>query len=588
MTTNQMLGKNYFETRSKLNSAVEELSSLCEQVEIDPARIHMLRNLMANLRDPFLFVVAGEVNCGKSTLLNAIFGEDFCSTDVIPTTDQIAYFKHGKEPHEFEFSKDILEIYRTNEFLKDFNLVDTPGTNSIDPRHEQITEHFLPAADLVLFVFSVTNPWGATTWDLLERIHNQHRKKVVFILQQCELRTEEEVKAILEHLQKTAQHRFRREFPTFAVSAKQAFLAKTSNLDPSSLSPFSRIDDLERHISSVVESSETRLTKLIHAWRAAHFVLGEVKEKLGTSIEIIRADSNLLNELEPAAEIQKGRTIKKCEPLFDALDQSFMAAGLQAEPLLESQFRLVSALTPSRRNAEEIEGLLFATTMKSVRRNIGSGADAVEEDVQQLYERVSNEMEQHFNLKLQVGEKGTPDWTKSRKLLVESVERATSGALQGLDLKDELTRRFKLRSRLIWTFIVTSLFAAVTGVVLSLTGAAPWNAVAYALGGIFMALGALLGAKSVNGIRGFYDDILKDHRNKLADAQRKAFGIATNHFFSDFIKLFEPLRKECREHRERHEPQIKKLQDCERSLAELHRILSPVEKILESRKEKSV
>ena len=93
---------------------------------------------------------------------------------------------------------DIVEIFRPSEFLKDFNIVDTPGTNSIESEHQQITEQFLPMADLVLFVFSVTNPWGASTWDFLDRIHHQWKKKVVFILQQCDLRTEEEVAASIE------------------------------------------------------------------------------------------------------------------------------------------------------------------------------------------------------------------------------------------------------------------------------------------------------------------------------------------------------------------------------------------------------
>ena len=78
-----------------------------------------------------------------------------------------------------------------------------------------------------------------------------------------------------------------------------------------------------------------------------------------------------------------------------AFDQSFMAAGLQAEPLLDSEFRIMSALLPQRKSAEEIEGLIFATTMKAVRRSVGAGANAVEEDVQHLWERVSEEMQQH-------------------------------------------------------------------------------------------------------------------------------------------------------------------------------------------------
>ncbi len=576
----EKLGKNYFETRSKLSEAVQSLSELCDHAGIEAARGNLLRNLVANLEDPFLFVVAGEVNAGKSTLLNALFGADFCSADVIPTTDRIAFFKHGDESHEFDFSDDLVEVFRPNEFLRDFNIVDTPGTNSIEPRHQRITEQFLPMADLVLFVFSVTNPWGASTWDLLDRIHHQWRKKVVFVLQQCDLRTEEEVAAILEHLQKTAHHRFGQHFPTFAVSAKQAFLSKTEGLEDDELFDQSQMANLERYISGVVESSETRLTKLIHAWRASCYVLGEVKEKLGTASEIIRADAELLSGLEPACEIQKERTMKKVEPLFEAFDQSFMAAGLQAEPLLNSEFKVTSALMPQKNSASDIEGLVFATTMKSVRRSVGAGADAVKEDVAHLWERVSEEMEEHFNLQLSVGSDGKPDWSESTKRIETAVEDATAAALRDLRLKEALGEELSKRSHLVWLYIFGAVMAAIAAITLSMLDLAPWNVLMWAIGGVSLLLGASTGARSVKRIRNFYSDALEGFREKVSSVQRQAFESATDEFYEDFIKLFEPLRKVCRQHREKYEPQLKAINEAEKNLGELERILAPVEKAI--------
>ncbi|MCG8600679.1 MAG: dynamin family protein [Verrucomicrobiales bacterium] len=578
------LGKNYFQTREKLSEAIDALDELGSEAAIDPKRLDLLKNLMASLEDPFLFVVVGEVNAGKSTLLNALFGQDFCKSDVIPTTDRIAFFKHGDEAHEFEFSEDITEVFRPNEFLRDFNIVDTPGTNSIEAEHQKITEQFLPMADLAIFVFSVTNPWGATTWDFLDRIHHQWKKKIIFVLQQCDLRTDEEVAAILEHLQKTAHHRFGQHFPTFAVSAKRAFLAKTSDTGNDELGEDSQILGLERYISGVVESSEARLVKLIKAWRASCFVLGEIKEKLGTASEIIRADTELLSELEPACRVQQERTLKKCEPLFEAFDQSFMAAGIQAEPLLDSEFRILSALLPKRSSAEEIEGLIFATTMKAVRRSVGAGANAVQEDVQHLWERVSEEMEQHFNLELSVGEEGSPDWTASHGRIQESVEDATAGVLRKLNLKDELGRLFARRSKAIWGFLFAAVISILGGVILSLLQINPWNAGAFGLGAVFLAFGAVVGAQSVKKTRAFYNGVIEEHRETVAETQRAAFADATGAFYKDFIQLFEPLRNVCRDHREKYEPQLELIQKTEKSLAELERILAPVEKALSTRK----
>lgn len=579
-----LLGKNYFQTREKLSQAIQSLGELGRESSINPARLALLKNLLANLEDPFLFVVVGEVNAGKSTLLNALFGEDFCNADVIPTTDRIAFFKYGAEPHEFDFSEDIVEVFRPNPFLKDFNLVDTPGTNSIEATHQQITEQFLPMADLVLFVFSVTNPWGASTWEFLDRIHHQWKKKIVFILQQCDLRTEEEVSAILEHLQKTAHHRFGQHFPTFAVSAKKAFLAKTSGLENDDLSRKSQIEGLERYIAGVVESSEPRLVKLIHAWRASCYVLGEIKESLGAASEIIRADDELLSELEPACQTQQERTLKKCEPLFEAFDQSFMAAGLQAEPLLDSEFRVISALMPRRKSAEEIEGLIFATTMKAVRRSIGAGATAVKEDVAHLWERVSEEMQEHFNLELSVGEDGSPDWSAAHRRIETKVEETTAEALRELNLRDQLGGLFARRSRTIWGFIFASVLTALSAVILMMLKQSPWDAIAFGTASVFLILGALVGAQSVKRARAFYTSILDRHRELLAKRQRAAFAEGTAAFYQDFLALFEPLRKVCREHRERYEPQLQTIRSTEASLAELERILAPVEKALNSRK----
>ncbi|HRQ87802.1 MAG TPA: dynamin family protein [Bacteroidia bacterium] len=579
-----LLGKNYFQTREKLSKAIESLNDLGRESGINPARLALLKNLLANLEDPFLFVVVGEVNAGKSSLLNALFGEDFCSADVIPTTERIAFFKYGAEPHQFDFSGDIVEVFRPHAFLKDFNLVDTPGTNSIESTHQQITEQFLPMADLVLFVFSVTNPWGASTWEFLDRIHHQWKKKVIFILQQCDLRTEEEVAAILEHLQKTAHHRFGQHFPTFAVSAKKAFLAKTSGLDHEDLSRMSQIEGLERYIAGVVESSEPRLVKLIHAWRAASYVLGEVKETLGAASEIIRADTELLSELEPACKMQQERTLKKCQPLFEAFDQSFMAAGLQAEPLLNSEFRVISALLPRRKSAEDIEGLIFATTMKAVRRSIGAGATAVQEDVAHLWERVSEEMQEHFNLELSVGEDGSPDWAPSHRRIEERVEEATAEALRELNLREQLGGLFSRRSRAIWALIFTAILTALGGVILTMLKQTPWNAAAFGVASLFLIIAAIVGAASVKKARSFYSSILDRHREFLAKKQREAFTEGTTAFYQDFLSLFEPLRKVCREHRERYEPQLRAIRATESALGELERILAPVEKALNSRK----
>ena len=126
--------------------------------------------LTQSLREPFLFVVAGEVKAGKSSLLNAIFGREFCKVDVLHATDKVYIFKYADEERTIHVSDRLAECYRPAAFLRDFNIVDTPGTNTIVAEHQTITESFIPRADLVLFVFSVTNPWTQSAWELLNLV----------------------------------------------------------------------------------------------------------------------------------------------------------------------------------------------------------------------------------------------------------------------------------------------------------------------------------------------------------------------------------------------------------------------------------
>lgn len=578
-----MLGNNYFKIRSRLGTAVYALSQLAEWSGVHPGRISMLRNLMANLKDPFLFTVVGEVNAGKSTLLNALFGQDFCSTNVLPTTDRIAVFKYGREAHEFDVSDDIVEVYRPNDFLRDFNIVDTPGTNSIEASHQRITEQFIPLADLVIFVFSVTNPWGATTWELLDRIHTQWRKKIVFVLQQCDLRTDEEVTAILEHLRRTAALRFKRQFPTFAVSARNAFLAKTSGLDKERLWKESHIAPLEQYISDVVESSETRLIKLINAWRGACYVLGEVKDRLLTASEIIRADNELLSGLESAASHQEDRTQGKFEPLFDALDKTYMAAGLQAEPLLHARLGIFTSLSPSVKTPGEIEDLIFATTMKAVRRNVMGASAAVEDDVVQLWERLSGELQEHFNLKLSVGESGDPDWTNARQRIVTDMETATSALIKDLRIASDLRKLFRQRCTGMWSFFLLALGSFGIGGFLQWRGIQPANIIFMGVAALFLLCAAVFGHFLVKRIRRLYEERHTSQREALAAAQRSTFRQGVTAFYQDFVRLFEPLRRVCQEHRSKYEPQLNSIEQLEGTLGEIERVLAPVEKALSER-----
>ena len=115
------------------------------------------------------------------------------------------------------------------------HVLDTAGLRDPGDPIERVgverTRTVIEQADLVLFVFSAVNPWGASAWEFLKLISKKWLKRVVFVLQQADLRSPEEIDAIKKHLEQTMMERLGQSCPIFPVAAKKAFIAG-ADLEP--------------------------------------------------------------------------------------------------------------------------------------------------------------------------------------------------------------------------------------------------------------------------------------------------------------------------------------------------------------------
>jgi GTPase SAR1 family protein len=334
-----MIGDEYFELRSSIGTELLALGAAVRDAGGTPESMAIVNNLVTSLKEPFVFVVVGEVNVGKSTFLNALFGQDFSRTGVMPTTDKILFFKYGPEHRTVPLSPTLDEVQAPADFLRDFHIVDTPGTNSIADEHQQITERFVPIADLVIFVFSAMNPWGASAWQFLEKVHRDWMRNVVFVLQQADLRSAEEIAVIKDYMAELCRARFGREFPIFPVSAKKAFRARSGEvLDRDGQLEESGFLPLEAHLSALVRAQPARQRKLSGTVQLARQILDQLRDQAGHTLHGSQKAASLLTELLNEREMQVDRTLKKLLPALDATERDYhesvmRVAGLTADLL---------------------------------------------------------------------------------------------------------------------------------------------------------------------------------------------------------------------------------------------------------------
>jgi small GTP-binding protein len=207
------------EVQSLLRREHRLLTALRETLEREQAdERRRVDDLLATLDDLFTIVIVGEFNAGKSSLINALFGAKLRTEGPIPVDDRISILRYGATPATRTLSDFVVEELYPVDFLRNTTLVDTPGTNSIVERHQEITEDYIPRADLVLFVTSIDRPLSESERTFLAYIR-EWGKKLVFVLNKIDTKSPEELDQVLDYLRTNVRTLFGFEPTIFPVAA---------------------------------------------------------------------------------------------------------------------------------------------------------------------------------------------------------------------------------------------------------------------------------------------------------------------------------------------------------------------------------
>ncbi|KAM7521587.1 hypothetical protein LguiA_011489 [Lonicera macranthoides] len=194
--------------------------------------VSLLIDAVSQLDEPFLLVIVGEFNSGKSTFINALLGKKYLKDGVVPTTNEITFLRYSEldsnEQQRCERHPDGQYIcYLPAPILKGITIVDTPGTNVILQRQQRLTEEFVPRADLLLFVISADRPLTESEVSFL-RYTQQWKKKVVFVLNKSDIyQNTAELEEATSFIKENTQKLLNTENVTlYPVSARFALEAK--------------------------------------------------------------------------------------------------------------------------------------------------------------------------------------------------------------------------------------------------------------------------------------------------------------------------------------------------------------------------
>jgi small GTP-binding protein len=574
-----MIADNYLQLRTEVETALGKLLRLSSEMRRDLATLDTLHGLLTDIREPLLFVVVGEVKAGKSSLLNALFGQEFAKVDVLPATDRVYIFRHGAEEKSVEISPQLTERYLPISFLQDFNVVDTPGTNTMVPEHQTITESFVPRADIVLFVFSVTNPWSQSGWQLLDLVQKKWLKNIVFVLQQADLRHSAEIDVIHRHLQDTAMRKLGFAPPIFSVSARKALLVKTTGIAKEDLWRESGFGPLEEQINRMVTESGVRFVKLQSTASTAGIILNELADEIHGAMETIARDEKQLGRVNEFLQVRKDQTLRQVAGFLRGVEQAGRECARHGTRLLEEKlsFWKTWRLVWSREQWQhDFQNEVEAKLRQTVEPQVENAVQLLETDLRSLWPQLQDAIEAQFASEGKTRMRKTiPDFARQRRDLLQSIQLTLVERVAGRAIEEQLAQMF--RQTAAWLRLPAGIAAGgaiITAIVaMSSASVADVTGVLAASAAIF---GTIVAFTQRRKILTAYEREMEKKRDELVNAIEQQMRHTIDLFYREIAVAFEPLAAFCITERTRYQPLAEQADALKEMLGDLSRRLGVV------------
>jgi small GTP-binding protein len=339
------------ELRAREGELLDRLAAALERfgADVAAADLQRFREAREQLSGLFLLVIAGEFNSGKSSFINALLGERVLPEGVTPTTDRINLLRHGPAVAEQQLESFLLERTHPAALLREITVVDTPGTNAIIRRHEELTRDFVPRSDLVLFVTSADRPFTESERAFLEQIR-EWGKKIVFVINKIDILGEaSEREQVISYVADNATALLGETPKIFPVSARFAIEARTKDL--SEIWERSGFDAVEEYLLHTLDQEERVRLKLLNPLNVGLRLAARYKEAAFERLKLLAQDIEALQNIDGQLALFHQSMLRDFEPRLARLDLLLTEMEQRGLRFFEETIRLgrIRSLLDARR-----------------------------------------------------------------------------------------------------------------------------------------------------------------------------------------------------------------------------------------------
>ena len=506
-----ILSKREQEIRVREQELLQRLATALERFGSDVAAedLRHFQEARAQLNGLFLLVIAGEFNSGKSSFINALLGERVLPEGVTPTTDRINILRHGPDVSEHLLEAYLLERTHPADVLREINIVDTPGTNAIIRRHEELTRDFVPRSDLVLFVTSADRPFTESERGFLEQIR-EWGKKIVFIVNKIDILPQaQERTEVLRYVEENATSLLGEAPQLFAVSARQALEAREGSRNDRKVGTEKEAEDneelwdqsglgaVEDYLLKTLDQQERVRLKLLNPLNVGLRLASKYKDATFERLKLLAQDVEAIQNIDQQLGLFHQEMLRDFEPRLSRLDVLLGDMERRGMRFFEETIRIgrIKSLMDSEGVKRTFEREVIGETPREIEDEVGKVIDWIVERNLKLWQDISGYIERRQlsrHREGMIGDVGS-SFNYNRQALLDSVgrvsrevvgsynreveSRAIANEIQGTFATTALAQAGAIGLGTLVVTLVSSAAADVTGILL---------ATALAVGGFYV------------------------------------------------------------------------------------------------------
>ena len=375
----------YKSTMEGLTADLEELLKLSDEINLVNTAKSLEETIAKTKDEHFEVAIVGEFKRGKSTLINAMLGQEVLPADVLPATATLNRVTYSTEPYvQVEYKNGSSErvdigrledyvtkltieseeraetvkeatVYYDTEFCKkNVDIIDTPGLND-DEQMTSVTLSILPKIDAAVFVISANSPFSQFEKEFLEKkMMTSDVGRIIFVVNCFGTFSQEDENKIVETVRsrigkyvmekaKKVMGEDSREFAVYkrkigtprviGVYAKKALVAKTTG--DQQLLDESNFPEFENALESMLTKERGVISLQIITNKITNSGTEILRNVVMQENALMMANDEFMEKYDAAIkEIEEIRNKKRAEfvKINDSANQVF--ASLQ--PILDS------------------------------------------------------------------------------------------------------------------------------------------------------------------------------------------------------------------------------------------------------------